>query len=92
MALGTAEIAVSTPMLPGKYHECIVAQSCATTCPTYRTIVGGGNTADAGTSLPAANTLSLGFSQTSVSGPAPNPFTGTTSSATLPPYFSVKVQ
>jgi hypothetical protein len=86
------ELTISTAFAsPGRYFGCVVAQSCPTTCPTYRTITGVDVPIDAGTTLPASNTQSLVITQASVSGGLPNPFTGTTIAVTATAFLTVKV-
>jgi hypothetical protein len=85
-------VSISTALPAGKHHECIVAQACATTCPTYRTATGADVPTDAGSSAPSTGIAATGFQQILGSNSLPNPFQGTTSINANPAFLDVQVQ
>lgn len=83
------EITVSQVLRPGSYFAVGVVQTVTTTQPMVRVVSPQGvvPNVDAGTSIPAAGAVPVGFSQSSVTGALPSAWTGTATSGSVPRIF-----
>lgn len=93
-AIAVPTLTVALTMPPGLYWIGGGSQSAPTTLPTVRIIGGGWNPPVRlllGTGTPAAGITTCGYSQSSVSGAAPTPFTATFATTNAVPRILARV-
>lgn len=88
------ELTINTPLTRGWYYFGAALEGAPATQPTVRVLTPGGSPTGpipAGTSLPSAGAVGLGYGATGVTGALPATISGLLSGASAPPRIGIKI-